>query len=351
MALICLKFVLCIMYMVVVLHVLGVGGILTTATGTTYGVAWFLETLAFCGVNCFALASGYVRRLQTEINYKPIILVWLQVVFLSSLITLAFRLTGNAVLDVYNIKKSILPLLSHNYWYVSAYFALFFFIPYINKMLATLSLKEMRTLVLSIVLLFSVFNNVSTLFGQFDPYKLGHGYSVLWIACLYVVGAWISADRMIHKIKTPVLLVGILLCSFSSWLDHMVGARFDLLNYTSPTILLLAICVLILFTRIRVRRNETQKLLVSMSTLSFGVYIVHCHWLVWTKLLTDRFALYASFSPIVMVLAVLATAAVIYLVCTLIDYVRKWVFSLVPKFALGSQQSKRYIRKEGVKVS
>ena len=49
-------------YMVLVLHVMGQGGIVWTIDGSSnnYIVAWLLELLAFCAVNCYALISGYV---------------------------------------------------------------------------------------------------------------------------------------------------------------------------------------------------------------------------------------------------------------------------------------------------
>ena len=50
------------MFMVVVLHVLGQGGILDGTIGVAgnYETAWFLETAAYGAVNCYALISGYV---------------------------------------------------------------------------------------------------------------------------------------------------------------------------------------------------------------------------------------------------------------------------------------------------
>jgi hypothetical protein len=49
------------MLMVVVLHILGQGGVLKTARplSVEYEIAWFLEILCYCAVNCYALISGY----------------------------------------------------------------------------------------------------------------------------------------------------------------------------------------------------------------------------------------------------------------------------------------------------
>ncbi|MBQ4600628.1 MAG: hypothetical protein IJB17_03245 [Oscillospiraceae bacterium] len=50
------------MYMVVVLHVIGKGGVASAVQepGLSFGALWFLEVGAYCAVNCYALISGYV---------------------------------------------------------------------------------------------------------------------------------------------------------------------------------------------------------------------------------------------------------------------------------------------------
>lgn len=50
------------MAMIVVLHVLGHGKLLESveAGSPKYYVLWFMETMAYCSVNCYGLVSGYV---------------------------------------------------------------------------------------------------------------------------------------------------------------------------------------------------------------------------------------------------------------------------------------------------
>ena len=80
------------MYMVVVLHILGCGGILETCKkfSLNYYVAWFLETAAYCAVDVFAMISGYVM-VNTKFNGFKMIPLWLTVFFYSSIITILFK--------------------------------------------------------------------------------------------------------------------------------------------------------------------------------------------------------------------------------------------------------------------
>lgn len=71
------------MLMIVVLHILAHGGLLGTKTelpGGRYEIVWFLETAAYCGVNCYALISGYVG-VDREYRFTKIVPLHFQVLF------------------------------------------------------------------------------------------------------------------------------------------------------------------------------------------------------------------------------------------------------------------------------
>ena len=73
------------MFFVVVLHCYGQGGILSTVVvdSQQYKIAWFIEIVAYCAVDIFALISGYVSYTEKEkrINYSKYLNLWFQVVF------------------------------------------------------------------------------------------------------------------------------------------------------------------------------------------------------------------------------------------------------------------------------
>ena len=49
------------MFMIALLHVLGMGGIIGAAAGTSsYYPVYLMQNAAFCAVNCYALVSGYL---------------------------------------------------------------------------------------------------------------------------------------------------------------------------------------------------------------------------------------------------------------------------------------------------
>ena len=58
------------MFLIVIMHVLGQGGILNRATGHVYRVGWLFESFAYCAVNCFAIISGYVSYSEEEKPFR-----------------------------------------------------------------------------------------------------------------------------------------------------------------------------------------------------------------------------------------------------------------------------------------
>ena len=67
------------MFMIAQLHILKMGGIIGATEGTAaYYHAFFMQNAAFCAVNCYALASGYLM-LGKKIRLSRIAGLWLEV--------------------------------------------------------------------------------------------------------------------------------------------------------------------------------------------------------------------------------------------------------------------------------
>ncbi len=161
-------------FMVVVLHVFGRGGLLKACeTGSAqYYISWFMESLAYCAVDCFAMTTGY---LMIDKKYKTsrITTLWLQVSFYSILFTIIMALLSFEV-DAKMWFKSFFPVSSGLYWYFSAYVGVFFLMPFINKLLNSISKKQFTILCLVLLAFFSIIN-MTTFSNVFATYK---GYDV-----------------------------------------------------------------------------------------------------------------------------------------------------------------------------
>ena len=166
------------MFMIVMLHVLNHGGFLSLAGLDTFkgSALMSLEVICFCSVNCFALVSGYVG-FGSKHKSKGIINLCLQVLFYCFAFTLVYIL-GKLYLDESISKSFILfslfPTLFQRYWYFSAYFCLFFFMPLLDFIVEKVSRNYLRTLGLFIFIV----GCFCTMFTT-RVFNLNEGYSLL----------------------------------------------------------------------------------------------------------------------------------------------------------------------------
>jgi surface polysaccharide O-acyltransferase-like enzyme len=324
------------MFMVLLLHVLGQGGVLNSINRETsaaqFNVAWLIEISAYCAVNCYALISGYVG-IKSKFKYSNIVTLWIQVVFYTSLITLAYSLTNPEVVNANHYWTAIFPVMKRAYWYFSSYFCIYFFIPVFNFVINNMPKKQLAAVMISIIAIFSVIYTLarSNVIGAAvdDLFVSSKGYSPLWLALLYLLGAYISKYRDDFRIRPLYCFICYLACILFTWLEKLTAAKSVLVGYTSPTILLCALALLLGFSEIKIGFKPVRFAISFLSPLSFGVYLIHTNPLVWNNFMKNRYTDFAEFPVWKLILAVFLAAVCLYLICSAIDLVRHLLFKLL----------------------
>lgn len=326
------------MLAVVVLHVLKQGGILgiVSMDSINYDVAWLVESTAYCAVNCYAIASGFVG-INSRHKYTNIALLWIQVAFYTMLALIAFTITFPDLVDKSDIVRAVLPVMNEDYWYFTAYFCLFFFMPFLNEGIKRIGKKEITVIVIVIGVLFSA----RGVFFVRDAFDLDNGYGVLWLMYLYIIGGFIK--KYTHVNKKGVFLLVFAGCTILSWFgkigiekyelmdsDSFVGqALFSLIRYTSPTMLIAAISLVLFFSNIEIRSTFILKLIEVLAPISFGVYLIHAEPLVWDNLLNGAFGFVANSTALAFVGEIFVFSVCIFVVCLIVDFVRSKLFKIL----------------------
>lgn len=328
------------MFMIVILHILGQGGVMVKVPGSEEGfyASWFLETCAYCAVDCYGIISGYVG-LNGKHRFSRLFELWFQVFFYCAGITLLYALFSPGILNWDNITRAIFPVSRKAYWYFSAYVGLFFVMPYLNLMVNTMSERAAKQMA---ILLFAVFSCGSTIpraIGS-DFLQLAGGYSCIWLCILYLLGACIRKCNFQRRKSKSYLLayLGLVIVSWGSkiliekiTLQVLGQERYGkvLIEFTSPTILLCAVFLFLIFEKMELRHKWCQKLIVFASPLAFSVYIIHTNPLVWNNIFKGAFSSYSEWSWPRILIGVPVTAMGIYAICTLIDAVRMQLFKVL----------------------
>lgn len=311
------------MFMVLILHILRQDGVLTAGKQypVQYKTAWFLEIAAYCAVNCYALISGYVG-IRRPYKYTSIIELWLRVLFYSILGTFVVYLINPGQVGRSEWIKALFPIMKSQYWFFTAYFAAFFFLPVSIMAAKKLTKKQYTMLLIGLIIVLSL---LPTLFRT-DAFQMRGGYCAVWLLVLYMIGGYIRIYGLFENRGKLLWGVGYLIIITLTWLSKMLLERLGkngniLVSYTSPTILLAALMLLGLFKEVHFSTG-VAKWLRYISPAVFSVYLIHANPLMWSNVFVKTIVRFTSYHPCILVLVVLLYALVFFVVCVLFDLIR-----------------------------
>lgn len=200
---------------------------------------------------------------------------------------------------------------------------LFFLMPVLNTAAKNLEERAQRTVLVSVFLLFSVlplcFNN--------DVFKTHDGYSVLWLIIMYLAGGYLKRFGVPFRKYRSYMPVLYLLCIGLTWAELVRGGTgtANLLKYTSPTIVIAALALLVWAEGLDIGASA-GRLISILAAGSFGVYLIHDNPLVRTHVVSKYVSEYNNLSVVRESVAVIVTAVGIYMVCAGIDGIRRSIF-------------------------
>lgn len=330
------------MLMVVILHIIGHGGILDNTTGLSVNnnLIYLLNIACYGAVDMYAIITGYVC-IKSKHRWERIIELWLQVIFYTVGITTILYLIPNNIVNVgiKDLIKSIIPVMSKQYWYFSSYFCLFLFIPFINSLINKISKEEHKKLILISIFTFCGIAFIGRGFGG-DIFNINRGYSFLWLTAMYIVGAYIKVySNDFDRISNKKFLCISLIFTIITWLSEIVISIVTLkifgkikgnnlfILYNSPTIFISAVCLFIFFSRLSIKHGVN--VILKLAASSFGVYLISEQPFMRKIFITNKFIEFANMPWYLMIISIILTAVVIYLICSIIEYIRKGLFNIL----------------------
>ena len=233
------------------------------------------------GVSIFFIISGYFIATQKKHNWKKIFKILRPTWFYSILFFSIFLLLKDDKiflsfpLSTY-ITKSFFPIITNAYWFISSYIILILISPYLKKSLDVLDDKE----ILKLIGIFFVATFIAKCFNLF----LSNTELVIMdipIAIFYaIIGYFIK--RVEPKIKSSAwsisgILFSLLLLIISPLIIHLMGyvgislPKYLFNNIYSPACIIFSTSIFIVFSRL----NFVNKIINYISSLVFGIYLIH----------------------------------------------------------------------------
>lgn len=295
----------------------------------------FLGSIFGSCIDIFAIASGYVG-IVSSFKLSRIVRLWIQVVFTGLAVLVCLDFFAGIKVQPIDYLKACVPIARGQYWYMTAYFMLCFVMPILNAGIKVLSEKELRYVVL---LLLGVICGESFLCSV-GALGVEGGYSFEWIAVLYVVGAYVRLYNPLDRSR--VLLIGcICACAMiGGWVPMLlqkVSAMhlprlFEFGGYTSPFTVMIALSIFALCLKVRMASERVRRAVVLLSSTTLGVYLIHVQPVFFSEVFGKNLRnLTVSEVGSYLYLLIISTA-VIYIACTVLDFLRILLFRGVERF-------------------
>jgi len=117
--------------------------------------------------------------------------------------------------------------------------------------------------------------------------------------------------------------------SSSTWLARLEFGWTQLTSYTSPTVFITSLGLIVVFSKMKFKFGITKNIIKFFAPATLGVYIIHVNPVVWTNVMKSSMTTLSSGSVPMMVVKVLLVAFIMYVGLSLLDVVRIKLFDLI----------------------
>lgn len=326
--------ILC-MFLIVLGHSIYHGNVLNAlnANGMNYVLITVIYTFLMVHVNCFVLISGYFLCTH-KFRLEKAISLWVQAFFWSVLLYVLFSSFGVIPFEIKGIIKALLPFTQQRYWFVTSYLLMYFLVPFLNAAIHAMTRKQYAVFLATFFIVYIALQNLV----YWREFTSVNSSNPLFFAFLYMAAAYIRLYP--PRRKHHWLLLYTLTCTFvviwklaitqitTSIFGNAIGtSAFS--AYNSITMVLASVFLFCFFEGLSVPGNRVQLAASTVSSLTFGVYLIHdnpeARSFIWQGLLRpDRFAQSPMLVPVLFGMAILVFSG-----SAVLELVRQKLFSVL----------------------
>ena len=324
---------------VIILHYnnAGIGGgfLYVKPLSLNYFFLNFLESLCICAVNIFILITGYFMCTSQKRNIAKPLKLLIQLILFSMGIYFGIVIVEKVPFSFRFFVEYLIP----NNYFIILYIALYFISFYFNVLIQHLDKRQFRTMLIVLLLIFSVWNTVA----YFIEEALGHellglstigmygsqfGYTIVNFSLMYFLGAYIRLhyDREDNKL----ILVGLLLLNIvvlmvcTTITDYLNSSLIDAVwAYCNPLVIFETVIIFLIFRGIKMK---SHKILNFFATGTISVYLLHTSLLKYIQI--EKFVTGNAF---LMLVHIFISCILIYLACFIVHVAYEFIMMPIHK--------------------
>lgn len=260
------------MVLVVSLHYMNAsmgGGLLTNLT---FNKIWIygIESIGIMAVNIFVLISGYFLVYQKSIKLSRVVDLYVIMMFYNLVFFTIGCVIGTYSFSIKELVFAFCPFLDGRKWFMETYMIFLLIVPFLNKMILSLSDRSHKILIIIQVILFSVWPS----FFPSAPIT-DRGYGIINFLTLYLFATYIRI-HVVNEGKSisnkKLCCVFVLSCAttyISSVLPYLNGRAWDYCYFSN---IFGAVSIFVLFLQMRKCSNI---FINNISSATLGVYLIH----------------------------------------------------------------------------
>ena len=320
------------MFLIIISHYSLHGGFDAPTYNTLSINKYFLQILLHGGkIGCylFMFITGYFMIYRKN-NYKKILKLFLELEFYSIVIFFIFNFGMGKYYSKKDWIRNLLPIVYGN-WFVVNYIMMYFFIPFINKIVLCLDDKNLKKMVLLIVIIYSLIPTI----GYYVPKYQWSFSNFDFMLVSYIIGAYIRIkgfSKFEDKKKCiKIILISVCILLLLILVMDLLATKFKNNTYiwmatitryqTAFGELLISIAIFYLFKNISFKSRFINFIAPSM----LGIYLIHDNDLVrpwlWKEVFPNNNYLYTNYLVVHFFVKVVA----VFIICLIIDLIRRYM--------------------------
>lgn len=321
------------MLFVVLLHFLLNGKYLYSENFFILNESWIVYVFSLVAVNCYVLITGYFMC-DKSFKLSRINLTYLQVWFYSVILLMVTVLLGITELTRSRLVNAVLPLTFKHYWFILNYLLLLLLSPFLNTAIKNMNQKKYKCVLFVLITVFSFANFI---LKPINPiFDSSGGFGLVWFCILYLSSAYIRKFPEFFRKKMKWVVLYVCFC-FISFIIHLftygkgkVWEESMVRDYNNPLVFFASVALFIVFLNINNINNRViKRIILFVSPLTLAVYLIHespfvSGWL-WNTININTWCMNNG----LFIVQALGTVICIFIICCVIEFIRKSIFKLL----------------------
>ena len=326
------------MYLIIVGHVIGNAYLTTHAPALkqllgggnllNFSLLELLWIVSGVAVNCYVMITGYFLVERTDFRWKGFVGVWFQTLFYSVTIFAVVALVTGEAVGWRDLVKTVTPIYHNTWWFITVYLCLLLFAPFLSITAKALTRRQYLILLAVLFILVFEYPYGKVVCAKAPIVRFSFLFLLAGYLKLYGVPRWLGR-RPGQSVLAMVLVMYVLAMAYNACRLWRGQPLVPLTSDGTFVMLFLSAAVFSLFCSTSME-GRTARMTGRMSPYTLGIYLVHCHpslgKYIWVNTLP---ASWPSPQWLTCPLNILASAAVIFVVCMAIDIVRKRLFDIL----------------------